>query len=65
MVLKCERPVSVAGEMRWTVNDQNPTLNPVKYIISDDRSTLTVNNVIERDKGKSHVSLSYQRYLTS
>ncbi|XP_058611010.1 adhesion G-protein coupled receptor F1-like isoform X2 [Onychostoma macrolepis] len=52
MVLKCERPESVAGEMRWTVNGQDPTLNKVKYIISDDRRTLTVNNVNERDKGR-------------
>ncbi|KAF4100002.1 hypothetical protein G5714_020128 [Onychostoma macrolepis] len=52
MVLKCERPESVAGEMRWTVNGQDPTLNKVKYIISDNSSTLTVINVNERDKGR-------------
>ncbi|KTG42945.1 hypothetical protein cypCar_00041332 [Cyprinus carpio] len=51
MVLKCIRPESVVGTMRWTVNDQDPTLNKVKYVISDDSSTLTVNNVNERDKG--------------
>ncbi|KAL0165444.1 hypothetical protein M9458_041197, partial [Cirrhinus mrigala] len=50
MVLKCTRPESVEGTMKWTVNDQDPTLNTVKYVLSPDSSTLTVNNVNERDK---------------
>ncbi|XP_026102427.1 adhesion G protein-coupled receptor F5-like [Carassius auratus] len=50
MVLKCERLYS--GTMRWTVNDQDPAQNKVKYVISDDSSTLTVNNVNENDKGR-------------
>ncbi len=62
-MLKCIRPESVEGIMRWTVNDQDPTINLAKYIISPDSSTLTVNNVNERDKGESHICLSYQRYL--
>ncbi|XP_043074543.1 adhesion G protein-coupled receptor F5-like [Puntigrus tetrazona] len=52
MVLKCVRPDSVEGTMRWTVNGQDPTLNPVKYSISSDSSTLTVNNVNELDRGR-------------
>ncbi len=63
-MLKCIRPESVEGIMRWTVNGEDPTLNPAKYIISPDSSTLTVKNVNERDKGESHISLSYQQYLT-
>ncbi|KAK2884034.1 hypothetical protein Q8A67_017671 [Cirrhinus molitorella] len=52
MELKCIRPDSVEGTMRWTVNDQDLTLNKVKCVISPDSSTLTVNNVNERDKGR-------------
>ncbi|XP_050995324.1 uncharacterized protein LOC127183362 isoform X3 [Labeo rohita] len=51
MVLKCTRPPSTEGTMRWTVNDQD-TLDKVKYVLSPDSSTLTVNNVNERDKGR-------------
>ncbi|XP_052443146.1 fibrillin-1 isoform X12 [Carassius gibelio] len=50
MVLKCERLDS--GTMRWTVNDQDPAQNKVKYVISDDSTTLTVNNVNENDKAR-------------
>ncbi|XP_059368459.1 adhesion G protein-coupled receptor F5-like [Carassius carassius] len=50
MMLKCERLDS--GTMRWTVNDQDPALNKVKYVISDDNTTLTVNKVNENDKGR-------------
>lgn len=49
--------------MRWTVNDQDPKLNKVKYDISPDSSTLTVKNLNERDKGESHLVRSMISYM--
>ncbi|XP_016149251.1 adhesion G protein-coupled receptor F4-like [Sinocyclocheilus grahami] len=52
MVLKCIRPDSVEGTMRWTVNDEDPPLNTNKYFISSDSSTLTVKSVSVHDRGR-------------
>ncbi|KAK2884033.1 hypothetical protein Q8A67_017670 [Cirrhinus molitorella] len=52
VTLKCKLTNAVGGTMRWTVNDQDPTLDKAKYVISSDRTTLIVNNVNERDKGR-------------
>ncbi|XP_056125058.1 adhesion G protein-coupled receptor F5-like isoform X2 [Rhinichthys klamathensis goyatoka] len=52
MLLKCIRPASVEGTMKWTVNNNDPALDPSKYLISDDHSSLTVKNVDEKDKGR-------------
>ncbi|KAK7133722.1 hypothetical protein R3I94_015548 [Phoxinus phoxinus] len=52
MLLRCIRPASVEGTMKWTVNNKDPALDSNKYLISNDNSSLTVKNVNEKDKGR-------------
>lgn len=54
MELRCVRPESVEGKMKWTVNDQDPT-DTVRYYVSTDGGTLIVNNATEKDNGESHI----------
>ncbi|XP_057208580.1 adhesion G protein-coupled receptor F5-like isoform X1 [Triplophysa rosa] len=52
MELRCTRPESAQGTMKWRVNDKDPAENKAKYSITDDSSTLTVKDVSESDNGR-------------
>ncbi|XP_073711486.1 adhesion G protein-coupled receptor F5-like [Misgurnus anguillicaudatus] len=52
--LRCTRPDSVAGTMKWSVNDKDPAENSAKYTITNDGigSTLIVKAASESDTGR-------------
>nr|XP_055042508.1 adhesion G protein-coupled receptor F5-like isoform X1 [Misgurnus anguillicaudatus] len=50
--LRCTRPNSVAGTMKWRVNDKDPAENSAKYTITNENSTLIVNDASESDTGR-------------
>ncbi|XP_073672434.1 adhesion G protein-coupled receptor F4-like isoform X2 [Paramisgurnus dabryanus] len=50
--LKCTLPNSVTGTMKWSVNGKDLAGSSAKYTISNDNSTLTVNNASESDSGR-------------
>nr|XP_055041682.1 adhesion G protein-coupled receptor F5-like [Misgurnus anguillicaudatus] len=50
--LKCTLPNSVTGTMKWSVNGKDLAGNSSKYTISNDNSTLIVNNASESDSGR-------------
>nr|XP_055042506.1 alpha-tectorin-like [Misgurnus anguillicaudatus] len=50
--LRCTRPNSVAGTMKWNVNGKDLAENSAKYTITNDNSTLIVNNASESDTGR-------------
>nr|XP_055041680.1 adhesion G protein-coupled receptor F5-like [Misgurnus anguillicaudatus] len=52
--LRCTRPDSVAGTMKWSVNDKDPAENSAKYTITNDdiSSTLIVKAASESDTGR-------------
>ncbi|XP_073667577.1 adhesion G-protein coupled receptor F1-like [Paramisgurnus dabryanus] len=52
--LRCTRPNSVVGTMKWSVNDQDPAENSSKYTIINDNigSTLIVKVASESDSGR-------------
>lgn len=56
MELRCTRPESVHGRIRWRVKGKDLAGSTAKYNITNDGSgsTLTVNDVSERDRGESH-----------
>ncbi|XP_073711494.1 adhesion G protein-coupled receptor F5-like [Misgurnus anguillicaudatus] len=52
--LRCTRPNSVVGTMKWSVNDKDPAENSAKYTITNDglNSTLIVKGASESDNGR-------------
>ncbi|XP_057209458.1 adhesion G protein-coupled receptor F5-like isoform X1 [Triplophysa rosa] len=56
MELRCTRPTSVVGTIKWRVNDKDPAGNTGKYTItndgSDSGSTLKVSDLSESDNGR-------------
>lgn len=62
--LRCTHPNSVAGRIKWRVNDKDPAENSAKYTITNDGSTLIVNDASESDTGELHdLSLSVRKVL--
>lgn len=60
--LRCIRPVRdgvIEGEITWIVNKMNPALDPARYSIVNNGSTLIVRNVSEYDTGESHTSFKW------
>ncbi|XP_073711490.1 uncharacterized protein [Misgurnus anguillicaudatus] len=50
--LRCTRPNSVVGTIKWSVNGKDLAENSAKYKITNYNSTLIVNNATESDSGR-------------
>ncbi len=54
MDLNCIQPDFAKGQIKWTVDNEDPALDNTKYLLSNGNRTLTVKNASESDSGEWH-----------
>ncbi|XP_058612379.1 adhesion G-protein coupled receptor F1-like isoform X1 [Onychostoma macrolepis] len=50
--LNCKQPDFAKGQIKWTVDNEDPALDNTKYLLSNSNRTLTVKSASESDSGR-------------
>ncbi|XP_073708874.1 adhesion G protein-coupled receptor F4-like [Garra rufa] len=57
--LNCKQPDFANGQIKWKVDNEDPALDTMRYLLSNGNRTLTVKNASESDSGSDSITLNY------